>query len=140
MTLPTSTFKQQAPICPVCEKSFNRYQDMERHFQSFHLPCWIFCPHSAQGCRWRGSRIDDFEKHLDTQKCGPKPEEQQYQIYDVKLVLSWVKDLQSRDDISNAQNVAVDMVKERASELRRQEWLDDPWGLSPETQARRHRA
>jgi hypothetical protein len=84
--------------------------------------------------------MDEFERHLDTQNCGPKPDERQYQIYDVKLVLSWVKDLQSQDEISNAQSVAVDMVKERASELGRQEWIDDPWGLSPETQARRHRA
>jgi hypothetical protein len=58
----------------------------------------------------------------------------------VKLALSWVKDARSRDDISNAQQVAVDLVKERASELGRQEWMDDPWGLSPETQARRNRA
>jgi len=29
--------------------------------------------------------MDDFDKHLDTQKCGPKPEGEQYQIYNVKL-------------------------------------------------------
>jgi hypothetical protein len=58
----------------------------------------------------------------------------------VKLVLSWVKDAQSRDDISNVQKVAVDLVKERASELGRQEWMDNPWGISLETQARRNGA
>jgi len=142
MTLPTSTFNQKALRCPLaaCEKRFDEYQDVEQHFQSSHLPCSIFCPHSAQGCKWRGARIDDFERHLDTQKCGSKPEQWQYQIYDVKLILSWVKDPKSSDDISKAQNVAVDLVKERALELGRLEWLEDPWGLSPETQARRHRA
>lgn len=137
MTLLISTFKQQAPICPACKVIFNGYQDVERHFQSLHLPCPIFCPHSARGCRWRGSCIGDLEKHLDIQKCGPKPAEQQYQIYDVKLILSWIENLQSGDDISKTQNFAVELVKERALELGRQEWLEDPWGLSAE---RRHRA
>ena len=35
--------------------------------------------------------MDNFDKHLDTQKCGPQPEGQQYQIYNVKMALSWVK-------------------------------------------------
>ena len=135
-----SSYEWQGLICPACEKRFDEYQNLERHFQSSHLPCSIFCPYSAEGCRWRGVRMDDFEKHLDTQKCGPKPEEQQYRIYDVKLILSWVKNTKSSGDISIAQNLAVDLVKERALELGRQEWLEDPWGLSPETQARRHRA
>ena len=134
----TSTFKQQAPICPACKGIFNEYQDLERHFQSLHLPCPIFCPHSARDCRWRGSGIDDLEKHLDTQKCGPKPAEKHCQIYDIKLILSWIKNLQSSDDISTTQNIAVELVKERALELGRQEWLEDPWGLPAET--RRHRA
>jgi hypothetical protein len=84
--------------------------------------------------------VDDFDKHLDTQKCGPKPEDQQYQIYNVKTVLSWVKEPQPSNVILTAQNIAVEMVKERALELGRQEWLEDPWGRSPEKQARRDRA
>ncbi len=84
--------------------------------------------------------MDDFEKHLDTQRCGPKPKEQQCQIYNAKMVTSWVKDSQGGDVVSPAQNIAVDLVKEMALQLRRQEWLDDPWGISPETQARRLRA
>jgi len=84
--------------------------------------------------------MDDFDKHLDSRKCGPKPEGQQYQIYNVKMVLSWVKNSQSDDVILIAQNIAVDLVKERALELERQEWLEDPWGRSPEKQARRDRS
>jgi hypothetical protein len=74
---------------------------------------------------------------LNTQRCGPRPEEQQqYQIYNVKMVLSWIRDSQGGDIILTAQNFAVDLVKERALELGRQEWLEDPWGRS-ERQIRR---
>jgi len=84
--------------------------------------------------------MDDFDKHLHTQKCGPKPEGSQCQIYNTKMVLSWIKDQEGGDIVSTAQKLAVDLVKERALELARQEWLGDPWGLSAETQARRQRA
>jgi len=60
--------------------------------------------------------MDDFDKHLDSQKCGPKPECEQYQIYNAKMVLGWIKNSQS-DDILTVQNLAVDLVKERALEV-----------------------
>lgn len=84
--------------------------------------------------------MDDLDKHLDTQNCGPKPEGSQCQIYNVKMVLSWIKNQQGGHFVSAAQNFAVDLVKERALELGRQEWVEDPWGYSAETQARRQRA
>jgi hypothetical protein len=135
--LPVSTFKQKSLICPECGKTCHRNQEMERHFSSFHLPCWIFCPYS--GCGWRGDRLDEFDKHLATRKCGPKPEELQYQIYNVKMVLSWIRNSEGGDVISTAKNIAVDLVKERALVLGRQDWLKDPWGRA-EKQARRERA
>lgn len=84
--------------------------------------------------------MDDFERHLDTEKCDPKPEGQQCQIYHAKMVASWIKNSQSSDVVSSAQNLVVDLVKVRALELGRQEWLEDPWGLSPEIQVCRLRA
>lgn len=57
-------------------------------------------------------------------------EEQEYQIYNVKMVLSWIRDSSGDDAISIAQKFAVDLVKERALELGKQQWLDDPWGRS----------
>jgi len=80
--------------------------------------------------------VDEFQRHLNTQRCGPRLEEQQYQIYNVKMVLSWIKDSQDGSIVSTAQSFAVDLVKERALELGKHEWLEDPWGRS-ETQARR---
>jgi len=46
------------------------------------------------------------------------------------MILSWIKDSPGGDILSTAQNFAVDLVKERALELGKQEWLDDPWGRS----------
>jgi hypothetical protein len=79
--------------------------------------------------------VDEFQRHLTTQKCGPRPaQEQQYQIYNVKMVTNWIKNHPGVDFVSTAQNFAVDLVKERALELGKQEWLNDPWGRS----GRRH--
>ena len=74
--------------------------------------------------------MDEFQRHLNTQKCGPRPEEQQYQIYNVKMILSWIKDSDGGEALPVAQNISVELVKERAQELGKQEWLDDPWGRS----------
>ena len=74
--------------------------------------------------------MDEFQRHLTTQKCGPRPaQEQEYQIYNVKMVMNWIKNSPG-NFISTAQNFAVDLVKERALELEKQEWLGDPWGRS----------
>jgi hypothetical protein len=72
--------------------------------------------------------VSEFNKHWDTHQYDQKPASEQYQIYNVKMVLDWIKDSQGDDFISIAQNFAVDLVKERALELGRQEWLEDPWG------------
>lgn len=84
--------------------------------------------------------MDDLERHLDAQKCGPKPEVQQCQIYNAKMVASGIRNSQGGNVVSNAQNLAIDLVKEMAILLDRQEWVEDPWGLSLEIQARRLRA
>jgi hypothetical protein len=44
------------------------------------------------------------------------------------MVLDWIKDSQDDNVISIAQNLAVDLVRERALELGRQDWLQNPWG------------
>jgi len=83
--------------------------------------------------------VDQFQKHLKSQKCGLKPaEEQDYQIYDGKMVLDLIKYSQVTEFLLTAQNFAVDLVRKRGLELGKQEWLDDPWGRS-DKQARRDR-
>jgi hypothetical protein len=91
------------------------------------------------GCKWRGDRVDQFQKHLKSQKCGLKPaEEQLYQIYDAKMVVDLIKYSRDTEFLLTAQNFAVDLVRKRALELGKQEWLEDPWGRS-DKQARRDR-
>ena len=50
------------------------------------------------------------------------------------MVLSWIKDAADDDAISTAQKMAVDLVKERALELGKEEWLENPWGGSGKQQ------
>jgi hypothetical protein len=49
----------------------------------------------------------------------PKTCFEQYQIYNVKMVLDWINDSQGGDFIPITQNFAVDLVKERSLELKR---------------------
>lgn len=73
----------------------------------------------------------EFQRHLDKQKCGKKPaQKQEYQIYDVRLVWDWIKSSLDNNARLIAQNLVIDLVKERALELGKQEWLVDPWGRS----------
>jgi hypothetical protein len=75
--------------------------------------------------------MDEFRRHLGQQECGKQPsQEQEYQIYNVKMILSWIKDSQGNNILATAQGFAVDAVKERALELGKPEWLKDPWGRS----------
>ena len=136
-----STFEQQSFICRACGQTNKRQQELGRHYQTMHLPCCVFCP--LEGCGWRGERRDEFKEHFqmhqnDDQKPS-LPSEEQYQIYNVKMVLGWIKDWQGDDFLPTIQKWALDAVKERALELGRPEWLEDPWGLSAEKQARRER-
>ena len=122
-------FSTSKHICPVCGTISRRPQEQNRHYETAHLPCWIFCPY--QGCNWRGDRKDEFQRHLDKQQCGKKPaQEQEYQIYDVKMASDWIKNSPDNDARLAVQNFAIDLVKERALELGKQEWLVDPWGRS----------
>ena len=73
--------------------------------------------------------MDEFRRHLDQQKCGELPaQEQKYQIYNVKMCLGWIKGSQDNNILSMVQDFAVDGLSERALELVKEEWLNDPWG------------
>jgi len=63
-----------------------------------------------------------------------KIEEREYQIYDVKLILDWIRE--GAADIQKAGDIASELVKERAEELGKEEWVTHPWG-PPERRARR---
>jgi hypothetical protein len=81
--------------------------------------------------------MDEFKTHLSTHKYNQNLAEEQYQIYNVKMIQDMVKD--SQDNFPAAVQLATDLVKERALELGRVDWLEDPLGRSSDLQARRER-
>ncbi|KAI0251269.1 hypothetical protein BJV78DRAFT_1212122 [Lactifluus subvellereus] len=122
-TSPISTLQQPPLLCPVCKRSCRRRQELKRHLLSFHLPLWIYCPHSR--CLWRGHRSEDLKTHLAQQKCGPIPKRKQYEIYDKDLVVGWILDGTS---VEVAARFALGFVEERARELLMTEEWEDLWG------------
>ena len=103
-------------LCLVhgCGVRFTRKQECRRHvLESHHLPYPIYC-HNP-GCRWQGIRNQDLYDHITQAQCGPKPElEEQRMVYDVKLVLGWIRD---GFPIDQVRMFAVDLAEERAREL-----------------------
>jgi len=104
---------------------------LDRHYQCFHLPYWIFCPFG--GCTWRGGRVDEFNKHWNAHQYDEKPVEEQYQVYNGKLALDMIKE--QGNDFPRIVRFALSLVEERALELGRPEWLKEPWGYSPDEKA-----
>jgi len=112
-------------LCPACgDQVGHRLQNLKRHILSMHLPCWICCPYP--NCIWRGSRPEEFERHLAKEKCGPKPSRDQYEIYDTNLVLDMI--LEAGTSVDIATSYALDFVAERALELGKEEEWKDRWG------------
>jgi len=135
VNLPVSARKW---LCRIClRESFDRRQDLDRHIQLIHLPCCVYCPDSR--CEWRGCRVDELQKHLDQQKCHQNSAEQEYRVYDVKTILDIIRDAESDDSIRKARDLAVDFVRERATELGKPGWLADPWGCSEQRKRRERR-
>jgi hypothetical protein len=66
-----------------------------------------------------------------------RPTEDQYQTFNVNLILDAIND--SQNDVGKIIQLAYDLVKQRAQELGRQDWLANPWGRSAELYARRER-
>ena len=112
-------------LCPECkEKVGYRQQVLRRHILSAHLPCWICCPYPS--CSWRGTRIEELKKHLIKDKCGPMPEQEQYQIYNTNLILGWI--LENDTPVQVAASYALGFVGERARELGKVELWSNLWG------------
>ena len=138
--LPISARKLPCKIClrDQVRVSFTRRQELDRHIQLFHLPCWICCPYFR--CQWRGCRIDELQKHLDDQQeCNQNSAGQEYRIYDVKNILDIIWDAKSDDSIRIALDLAVDFVRERATELERHDWFAEPWGRLEQRERRESR-
>ena len=118
--------KQSIPSsCPVCHKSFRRWQDRNRHLQS-HLPYWIGC--SFDSCSWRGYRIDIFKKHWyrEHQPTSRPPDENGSKLYDPVPLVDRI--VEGSVLIEDAENWAVERIKKIAVVLEKEVLLADPWG------------
>ena len=121
----TLTFKLTPPRpCPQCCKPFRRQQELKRHIMSVHLPCWVYC--SRSGCTWRGHRKDNLKRHLSKKKCGSKPWDKEYQIYEPKMILNWI--LKDQVPVGVGASYALVLAGEKATELRKEEEWTDFWG------------
>jgi hypothetical protein len=108
--------------CPT----FRRPQDLRRHL-STHLPHWVNCP--DPDCSWRGDRLSVFRKHWDSNhhpSSGQDLDEDQFIIYDPWPFVEKIEE--GSLPIKDAQKQAMALVSKRASELRKPELRDNPWG------------
>jgi hypothetical protein len=127
-------------LCRICLRvSFERPQELDRHIQLIHLPCCVYCPYPP--CEWRGCRVDELQRHLDQLVCYQNSTEQdlEYRIYEVKMILDMIRAAASNDSIQEAQVLAVDLVRERAIQLGKNEWIMDPWGCREQRERRERR-
>ena len=62
--------------------------------------------------------------------------EKDYMIYNVDVILDMIRRVESNDSIQNARNWAVRYVQERAVQLGKNAWLEDPWGCLEHRQRR----
>jgi hypothetical protein len=114
-------------------------QELKRHLLSIHLPDCLYCPHPR--CKWRGHRKDDLKLHLTTHpnrlKCASKLSPEQYSIYDVDLILSWILD--DNEPVEKVARFALNFVFERGLELKRVEEWANLWRSSIEEKGARRR-
>ena len=112
-------------LCPWgCDALLERRQEWNRHILTLHLPNNLYCPNPA--CPWRGSRKEKLNEHIEQGNCGARPKwGEQRMIYDVDLVLGWIRDGTISVDV--AEMFAIDFVQERARELGKVDLWRDPW-------------
>ena len=110
---------------PGCLSSFDRPQERKRHLLT-HLPHWVHCP--FPGCCWRGNRLSVFKRHWGNSHppSSQDLEEDQFKAYDPGPLVEMIEE--GSLSVEEAKNRAMTMVKEKASELGKQELWENPWG------------
>jgi|SRR6267154_2307305 len=110
--------------CPVCEDTFERVQERNRHVESY-LPHSIHCP--FPGCTWTGRRQWDFKKQHWEKKhpeVGQAPEGAN-EIYDPKDFVKSVVDGKPVDEVARD---AFRKVRESLGRLGRPDVLSNVLG------------
>jgi len=123
--VPQQSVRNWTCLDPGCPSSFERPQERKRHLLS-HLPHWIHCPYP--GCCWRGNRPNVFRRHWANSHppSGQDLDEGQFKAYDPWPLVEGIEE--GSLSVEEAKNHAMSMVKEKASELGKQELWENPWG------------
>lgn len=123
--IPQQSARNYPCLAPDCLASFDRPQERRRHL-STHLPHWIHCPYP--GCWWRGDRLDVFRGHLGNSHppSSQDLDEGQFKTYDPWPLIERIED--GSLSVEEAKNYAMRMVREKGSELGKQELWENPWG------------
>ena len=111
--------------CPVCQVTFRRVQERNRHVESY-LPHWIRCPYP--GCTWTGRRQWDFKnqhwigKHSEA---GQAPAEGASEIYDPRFFVKLIVDGTPVDEVARS---AFTKIRECLERLERPDVLANVLG------------
>jgi hypothetical protein len=111
--------------CPVCEHSFRRTQERDRHVRT-HLPYSLFCP--FPGCSWRGDRPYTLPAHWTERhpNFGASPDPEDCNLYKPDPLVQSI--ISGESLVEEMIVIALQMIRIRAQELGRVDILEDEWG------------
>jgi hypothetical protein len=114
-----------SPRCPVCERSFGRLQERNRHVQT-HMPLWLYCP--SFGCSWRNDRPYALATHWTENHAnfGEAPRPEDCKIYNPDPLVQSV--ISGELLIEEATEIALQAVRIRAQERNKDGIWEDEWG------------
>jgi hypothetical protein len=114
-----------SPRCPVCEQSFGRPQERNRHART-HLPLWLFCP--FLGCSWRSDRSYTLATHWteNHSNFGEAPRPEDCKIYNPDPLVQSV--ISGELLIEEATAIALQAVRIQALEQHKVGIWEDEWG------------
>lgn len=101
--------------CPICERHFRRWQERDRHLESY-LPHSIYCP----DCNWTGRRQWDFKEHWKRKHkdAGRVPGEDENEIYNTN---DYVKSILEGTPVDDVARSAFAEAQERLGKLKKTE-------------------
>ena len=118
---PAQTTTNTRHGCPICQKTFIRKQDRDRHVE-LYLPHSIYCPYN---CSWTGRRPYEFTNHCKTMHPDSQGVMKTNQIYDSKKFVKSILDGTPLDEVEQS---ACSLVQERLNELGMADVEADIWG------------
>jgi hypothetical protein len=123
--IPLEAPTNASPQCPVCEQSFGRTQERDRHVRT-HLPYSLFC--SFPGCSWRGYRPYSLRPHWVERHAnfGEAPRPEDCNLYNPDLLVQPI--ISGESLIDEVIAIALQTIRIRTQELGRVDILEDEWG------------